>query len=718
MFKLFLFFVFLVTTAVAGDKVEVYATKMDTVGNTVYATGEVNVIYQDYFMSADEARYNKDSGDLELFGNIRVTKGDDYKILGEYARLNIKEKTREFKPFYMLEKKTNIWMSGKKSVACKGNLDIKSGLLSGCNPNKPFWKMKFSSSDYDEKSQWLNMYNTILYIYDIPVFYTPYFGYSLDTKRQSGLLMPSYGISATAGFYYQQSIYIALQNNWDLELKPQIRTLRGEGLYSQLRFVDSKVSSGSLKFGYFQEHQNYYELNKLKNKKHFGFDFRYSNNNFINQLFGTSLKGESSIYTNIHYLNDVSYRNLSTNNPAKISTAKQVRSRLNLFYNTPKNYYGTYLKYYIDLTKVNNDTTLQKLPTIQYHRYLDILLKNHLLYKFDLKSSNIYRYKGVKAIQTNLSLPITLQTSLFDQYLNVAYKSYIFAQTSNFNGQNGLSKVYNNGYFAKNYNLIQASTQLTHAYEEFSHTVSFGASYTFGSKTLRKGYYKDVQDECLVNPSDPKCDFYNVSNTAQSLNLDFKQYLFDRGGSRKLYHRLSQNIVYQGKTKSLGDLENELNYQVNPSLSLYNNMFFNYKEKLFSKIYNKLTYNAFGVNISLSHLFKDNFLKDKTGSQRYSSYMTSSLQYKYNEHYSYTAGLNYDLEATTKKTLQVGFMYKKRCWDFGLKYVENNRPVLSSSGNLYQRYLYFTIVLKPIMKPTAKANSAFTYRLPKVYKGP
>ncbi len=722
MFKLFIFLLFLSTTVIASDKVEVYATKMDTVGNTVYATGEVNVIYQDYFMSADEARYNRDSGDLELFGNIRVTKGDDYKILGEYARLNIKEKTREFKPFYMLEKKTKIWMSGKKSVACKGNLDIKSGLLSGCNPNKPLWKMKFSSSDYDEKSKWLNMYNTRLYIYDIPVFYTPYFGYSLDTKRHSGLLMPSYGVSSDEGFYYQQSIYIALQNNWDLEIKPQIRSLRGKGLYSQFRFADSKISRGSLKFGYFQENQNYYKAKKLKNKEHFGFDFLYANNNFINQWFGTSLSGQSSIYANIHYLNDVAYINLSTNNPASTSTAKQVRSRVNLFYNTDRNYYGAYFKYYEDLTKLNNDKTLQKLPTIQYHRYLDVLLKNHLLFKFDLKSSNIYRYKGVRAIQTDLNLPITLQTSLFDQYLNLSYKSYIYAQTSNFNGQSSTSKVYKNGYYAQNYSLLQASTQLTRAYEDFSHTVLFSASYTFGNKTLRNGYYQDVQEECLVNSSDPRCDFYHVSDSVESLNLQFQQYLFDREGSRKLYHRLSQNIVSQGKTKSLGDLENELNYQLNPSLSLYNNMFFNYKEHLFSKIYNKLTYNAFGANIALSHLFEDNFKKDKTSFERYSSYMTSSLNYKYNDHYSYKAALSYDLERSTKKTLQVGFLYKKTCWEFGLRYVENNRPVLSNAGNsfdsIYQRYLYLTIVLKPIMKPNTKTNSGFSYRLPQVYKGP
>jgi LPS-assembly protein len=53
--------------------------------------------------------------------------------------------------------------------------------------------------------------------------------------------------------------------------------------------------------------------------------------------------------------------------------------------------------------------------------------------------------------------------------------------------------------------------------------------------------------------------------------------------------------------------------------------------------------------------------------------------------------------------LEFGFLYKKRCWDFGVRYAENNRPVLTNDGeasSIYDRYIYFTIVLKPFMTST------------------
>ena len=103
--------------------------------------------------------------------------------------------------------------------------------------------MEFSSTDYNSDTKWLNIYNARLYVGDILVFYSPYFGYSSDNTRRTGLLMPSVGFSADEGIYYEQPIYIAEQNWWDLELKPQIRTNRGYGGYSTFRFVDSKIST-------------------------------------------------------------------------------------------------------------------------------------------------------------------------------------------------------------------------------------------------------------------------------------------------------------------------------------------------------------------------------------------------------------------------------------------------------------------------------------------
>jgi len=718
-------FILAVVTLKADDKVEIYASKLTSHNDTIDAGGGVSVIYKDYLLTAQRAHYDKKTGILELFDNIRANYQGKYKILGKYAKLNIAKKERFFKPFYMLEKESDVWMSADEGLATEDEIDISSGVVSGCDPIDPLWTMEFSSSDYDTDSMWLNLYNTRLYIYDIPVFYTPYFGYSLDTTRRTGLLKPSVGYSSDEGFYYQQPIYIAEQNWWDLEFLPQIRTQRGSGLYTKFRFVDSPVSKGSLEVGYFKEKEDYYLKNNLQNQSHYGYNFLYDNSDFLNQWSGLSLEGQSGLYVDINHMNDVDYINLKSSGTNDNSvTATQVLSRANIFYNTDNHYVGAYFKYYQDLTLDNNENTLQKLPTLHYHYYLNTFLKEHMLYSFDVQSNNIWRQKNKKVTQTNFNLPLTLQTPLFDEYLNLSYTANFYGQLSQFSGKTKqTAAAFRNGYYARNSHRLAASSQLTRAYDKFSHVMSFSLSYTHSAGERKTGYYLDNAEYCKnelnINDSEyeAKCEFYNITDVDNATKLEFIQYLYDDKSEEFLYHRMAQRISYEGDNANrYGELENELDIKLWRVLSYYNNMFYNHDKHSFSKILNKISYHDYGVGLSVSHLYRDTF-KDpatKTAAPRYTRYLTSNASYEYNRHYSFDATYNYDLQKSVKKSASIGFMYKKRCWDFGIKYAENRRPILTQGGEasyIYDRFVYITIVLKPLMQ--ASSNSSFiTYKLP------
>ncbi len=698
---------------------EIYASSMISEDNTVIANDGVTVVYKEYYLSAKKAIYNRKNGDLELFDDIKVTYDNNYRILGNYAKLNIAKKEKMFKPFYMLDAASNVWMSANSGEGKDKIIEISEGVVSGCDQNDPLWKMEFSSSDYNSQSKWMNLYNTRLYIYDIPVLYTPYFGYSLDTKRRSGLLMPKIGFSDSEGFYYEQPIYIAEYDSWDLELKPQVRTMRGSGMYSTFRFVDSPISSGEFSLGYFKEKDSYVEEYDLANDSHFGFNFKYDNTDVLNQWLGLDLDGQSGLYVDINRMNDVDYINLSSNDTVNTNTATQVLSRVNLFYNTQNNYLATYFKYYEDLTTNNNDDTLQELPVYHYHYYLDSFLDDHLFYDVDLKSTNIERIINKTVLQTDVNIPITLQTSVFDEFLNVSYTANLYAQHSRFSGsdENSSSDTeYDNGYFARNYHTFSASTELTRAFQSLTHVVSFSSTYTFSGGESRTGFYEDHQDTCTNtendDPSENACEFYNITNIDEVLQLDFAQYLYSASGKRILYHRLAQRVTYGADDSRYGELENELDYEVVNGVDFYNNTFYNFDESAFSKIFNSVTLSGYDITLGLSHLYKDNFIEPTTlnPTLRYASYMTSTARYNYDKHYSYHGKYNYDLESEVSKSAEIGFMYRKRCWDFGIRYVENNRPVLTQGGesSVSDKYIYFSIALKPLVSDGGASDIAFT----------
>lgn len=723
MLKYFLLFSLLYATLYGSEKVEIYAGSMDSKNELVDAKDGVTVIYGEYILTSKTALYNRKSGDLLLKGSVRVNKGKEYKLLGETAQINIINKKRVFKPFYMADKATQLWMSAGEGKTESEVLKIESGVLSGCDPIDPIWQIEFSSADYNSDDKWMNIYNARLYIEDIPVFYTPYFGYSLDKTRRSGLLMPSVGYSADEGVYYEQPIYIAPQNWWDLELRPQIRTKRGGGIYETFRFVDSPISKGEFSAGYFKEKDDYFKEKQLTNQTHYGFRLKYENSDFLDQWFGMDLEGKSLIYVDINHMNDVEYVNLSSNNIQNRSTATQVLSRVNMFYNTENHYVGTYFKYYQDLTEQNNDKTLQKIPTLQYHYYLDTFLDDHLIYNLDVQTNNITRQEGATALQTNINLPIVLQTSLFDEYLNISYKANLFMQQSTFSNDTKTTTPQielQNGYIVRNYHTLSINTQLTKGYKDFSHVVGFGVSYNMTGSESRDGYYSDNEEFCAdpANKFDPEkpatfqCEFYNISTIQDEAQLEFIQYIYNDKAEQVLYHRLSQLVLNSKKESLYGELENELDYKVTSHISFYNNMFFNYKEQKFSKLLNKISLSNYGATLAVSHLYKDSF--DSADKYQYTSYLTSTLRYNYDKHYSFSGLYNYDIETHEPKSREIGFMYKKRCWDFGIRLSENRQPITTVNGDSYidERYIYFTVLLKPIMKPGR--SSVLTYKFPDI----
>ena len=696
-----LLIVFVSLLVAAPEKVEIYAGNMQSQNNIVSLHGDIVVIYGDYILTAKRAKYNRNKGILELFDNVIVTSEKKYKILGDYARLDLKNKKRTFKPFYMLDKPTKVWMSAKEGCDIKEEIDISKGTVSGCDPQNPLWQIEFTSSDYNKETKWLNLYNTVFYLYDIPVFYTPYFGYSLDRTRRSGLLTPAFGYSDNEGIYYEQPLYIAPQSWWDLELKPQMRTKRGAGMYGTFRFVDTKYSKGSVDFGYFKEKDKYFIENGFAHQEHYGMDFYYDNTNLLKSFFNIDSDAQTALYIDATNMNDVEYINLATNNPSKYSTASQTISRANLFYNSDKNYLASYIKYYVDLNQESNARTIQQLPSLQYHRYLETFFQDHLLYNFDARTTYYYREEGSTATQTNLFLPVKLRTSLLDEYLNISADTYFYAQHSKFQNTATSPVPLEDGYYLRNYNKLSVSTQLTKPYSEHIHTVSLSASYVKKGAEKSNGFYEENKDiDCSDPVNSEVCSFYKLTNTQDSIALNFSQFLFDSSGKQIVYHRLSDIITDPGDTNSsFGVLENELDYAITNHISFYNNFFYSFKDHLFTKQFNRVKYDGYGFKIALSHLYQKS-----AATKKKDSYLTSSLSYKYNNHYTYFGRYDYDLELDVTKRVEVGFLYDKRCWSFGLRYSENNRPILTNDNkvaSVYDRYLYVTLLLKPFMKPSA-----------------
>lgn len=708
MHKILLLSIVCASILLGGERIEIIASQVDANGSIVHSTSHPTIVYQDQILSAETMTYDRNSSVVEAFGHVNAFKAGQYHVISDYSRLNLNEDTRYLKPYYALDTTSGVWMSTDEATGCQNNIDLASGMVSGCNSTDPLWTIHFSSADYNTEKMWVNIYNALLYIDDVPVMYFPYFGYPTDKTRRSGLLIPTFGVSSTEGFFYQQPIYFAPKNWWDLELRPQIRTMRGAGMYGDFRFVDSLHSKGSVRMGYFKEQSDYAQKHDLAYEKHYGYNVDYHNSAFLNEWFGLNLEGESGLYVHAGRMSDVDYLNLQHSDQVNNVTANQVLSRVNSYYSNEDNYFGAYVKYYQYLNQASNAQTIQTLPSLQYHRYLENFLGDHLLASGDVQASNYYRTDGKRAVQTDINIPVTLQTSLFDEYLDLSYTANAATRAIGFYG-NTLTNTtdkesdYPSGYYAQLDHTLSLGATLVRPYETITHVISPNISYRKAGTRLYNGYYEDRHGQC--SSANYPCEFYTLNEPSDGLSLGLNNFLFE-DGKQWLVDRLSQTFSYDDTGSYYGELQNELEWEITKAISYYNQTSYNHDRNRVTKEQNTLRYNDSIISGSVSNYYTDQLGKIP----QYASYWTADAAYQYDRYTKIFGLIAYDYHEALLKRSEIGFLYAQRCLDFGLKFVQNRRPILTNtagSDSVNDSYVFITVILKPL------GGSEFNYKLTK-----
>lgn len=664
-----IFFVILFTCIAYGNvqNVELLANNITKNDKLIIATGDVLVYSQRYLITADKAFYNDKSGILELFGNVNLIDGVTQNVRSNYAKLNLQNNTGDIKPFFTYNDQKDMWVESESSQSQEKFYITKNALTSSCNVQDPDWKLGFSDGKLNKKTKFLQLRHVFFYIRNVPVFYLPYFAISTDTTRRTGLLIPSVGAVNKSGFFYKQPIYIAEYDNWDLELDPQIMLKRGYGINSTLRFADSQYSSGSVSFGTFYDKSSFAKEENLKNKQHKGYEIKYKNENILEKYLSKDY--DDGLWLDFTYLNDIDYLNLKDENKNDYNSL--VTSRLNYFLRNENDYIGLYVKYYIDTDKINNDDTLQELPTLHYRHFLDKLYFDKLYYSFDVKYHKYTRKKGIGANQIQADLPVTFYTSFFDELLHVNVSENIFATYIKYDNTTN-----NTDTLVRNYHFISLHTDLAKSYESFYHVMRFGLDYTIPS------YKHGKIDE----------EFVNIDTQPERITAKIVNFFYDENGKKRVKQSIKQNFNFEKELPRRGELEHFLHVNFTDNIDFQNDISYSYENKRFSKVQTSVnsTFSKYKTNLIHTYQYKANSQKE--------NFITTAFQSEYKKGHTFYTALNYNLAKKYAEFWQLGFKRHKKCWNVSVFYKEDITPKLTSAGSNFvkKRGVYVAFELYPI----------------------
>ncbi|WP_375154879.1 LPS-assembly protein LptD [Campylobacter peloridis] len=650
-------------SSIYASKVDIYALDVVKKQDIIEAKNNVVVVSDFYLITASEAKYNETTKDLELFGDVNILRGQKERTHSTYTKINLKDNSTAFKNLFFSNNDLEVWLQCHKAKFDNKFFITENSVVSSCNVEKPDWEIRFDEGKLNRESNFLHLYNAKLYVKNTPIMYLPYFGFSVDTRRKSGLLVPELVLKQSEGLYYNQPVYYVIDDNADLQVEPQIRTKRGYGIYTTLRFIDSLHSQGEISGGIFGEKSSYKREENLKNKEHYGLEIKYANED----LFKSLLKDDyqEGLWIDATYLNDVDYMNLSS----KINTqASLVTSKINYFLSDEDNYYGIYAKYYIDTSKISNKDTMQEYPSLQYHRYLNGFFDNYIQYSIDSSFHRYYRQVGIYAKTLNFDIPLIYHASFLDDFLNFTFTERIYANFVDYSN----TDLKNQEHLFRNSHNFSLYSDLSKSYKNFYHTLYMGLNY----------YLPGAKSGSITE------DFIGIKNDPEQFNFAISQYFYNALGKKKLFHSLVAK--YYTDEKDFGGFDNIIEYFYSDNISFRNESRYLGVEEKFDRVFSEALFDYYDWKISLNHAYRI------YENEKY-NFLGTKAQYDINVNYKIFGGLWFDLNKNPEKW-ELGYTYQRKCWNYSLMYRKDISPKLTSGGISAkdQSGLYFMFNFYPI----------------------
>ncbi len=429
--------------------------------------------------------------------------------------------------------------------------------------------------------------------------------------------------------------------------------------------LTQRHSSGTLRAGYFKDKTEYAEDNYLSNDSHYGIEFNYESS----QVFSDNLPQGfiDGLYINATYLNDIDYLNLQQSNLEHFGLVPLQESRVNYFVYNNDYYTGVNAKYFIDTREgVNEDKTLQILPSVQWHKYLKHLIWNNLTYSTDLRLNNYDRKEGATLRQAELKIPLEFTTSFFDDFLNVSLGEEFYY--SKFFFGNG-DYIYDNYEYYSNIHKVKFFTDLTKKNDSFIHVLQPYVEYIKpGSEQESPVTFSSLIAYSSLN--DKQQELFTARLPEEHYAFGLSQYFYDENMKLKFYQRFAQRY-YLDRSYELADMSNEMQYNWD-QWNLYNNTTYSHEYGKIRESSTYMTLNAEEYHVSIGHTYKQvlpdlpNFIPAND--------MTLTFGYNINQKYKLNGGFTYDVDDASNNQWRFGGSYQRDCWSISASIREEITP--------------------------------------------
>lgn len=225
----------------------------DSNSETVYASGDVEIIREDLTLRADKVTYNQSDDNIFAEGNVILLEKNGNVVFADKANLKNHMKHADVENIkVILLDKTRLAARSfhKKSDDRKVLRKAIYTPCDNCRNSSPLWQIKAHKVIHNTESQDIEYQHAFLEIKDTPVFYTPYFSHPDPmVKHRSGFLFPRMMSNNYLGAAIQPQYFWDISPQQNVIFNPILTSDKGivySAIYSKYFHRGELNASGSI----------------------------------------------------------------------------------------------------------------------------------------------------------------------------------------------------------------------------------------------------------------------------------------------------------------------------------------------------------------------------------------------------------------------------------------------------------------------------------------
>ena len=552
---------------------------------------------------------------------------------------------------------------------------VNKGSFTSCkkNDNCPAWSMNSEKIVHDKKKKQLIYKNSILNLYNVPVFYFPKFFHPDPTvDRQSGFLRPQINRSKILGTSFYLPYYHVISNDKDFTFKPQIFDSEIEMFQSEYRQAN-KNSNFIADFGITRGYQSSITGSERNSIGHFfsKFNKNLNLNNYTSSKFNVYFES----VTNDTFLNV--FKNNLIKSSVKPKDYNQLNSGFEVLLDHEKFSFDTGFQIYETLSGKESDRYQYNFP---YYDYTTSIIPNLFNGTFELSSSGSNVLNNTNNLKTTINN--NLSYSSIDYFSDLGFKNSYGFYFKNLNTVAKNDAVYKSSLSSQLMSIFEARSTypLVKSSNEFDETISPTISFR-----LNPGQMKNLTSRNI-----------NVDNIFSINRLGLSE-AYEKGKSLTLglnYRKQKKLETINEKLDDLEDIEKyfEIKFagvlrdveedKISTSTTLNrkaSNLFGSITNKMSEKIqidynfaidndFSTFEKNSVDLKFSVNNLITNFGFSEENGEMGDSNVLSNTTLYKFDDNNYLSFGTRRNRKINLTEYYDLVYEYKNDCLTAGVKY--------------------------------------------------